>query len=52
MMNKGEKILGVSKVAAGMKISLIKEVASRLDAKEGDLIIFKQKNDEIYIERA
>jgi len=35
-----------------MKISIIKEVARRLGAKEGDLIIFKQKNDEIYIEKA
>jgi len=50
-MNESEKILGVSKVAVGMKISLIKEVAKRINAKESDLIVFKQKNDRIYIEK-
>ncbi len=46
------KILGTSKITSNRKISLIKNVAEKLDAKEGDLIIFYDKYGEIVISKA
>ncbi|UZE92456.1 MAG: AbrB/MazE/SpoVT family DNA-binding domain-containing protein [Methanosarcinales archaeon] len=45
------EMLGSSKIAIGMKISLIKSVAQRLGVKRGDFIIFKRENGRIYIEK-
>jgi len=46
------KILGTSKVSTYNKITLIKEVVSRLGVKEGDLIVFVEENDKIYIQKS
>lgn len=48
----GKKILGTSKVAIGRKISLLKEVADKLQAKEGDTIVFYDDEGKITIEKA
>jgi len=45
------KPLGTSKVAIGRKISLIKAVADKLGADEGDLIVFYEDDDRVYIEK-
>jgi len=46
------KVLGTSKISTYNKITLIKEVTSKLGVKEGDLIMFVEENDRIYIRRA
>ncbi len=51
-MIMGKKILGTSKIAAGRKISLLKEVADKLKADVGDTIVFYEENDKITIEKA
>lgn len=45
------KPIGTSKVAIGRKISLIKPVADKLGADEGDLIVFYEDGDRVYIEK-
>ena len=45
------KPLGTSKVAINRKISLIKAVAEKLGADEGDLIVFYEDGDRVYIEK-
>ena len=47
-----KKVLGTSKVSTYNKITLIKEVASKLGVKEGDLIAFIEDGDKIYIKKA
>jgi len=39
------KIIGTSKVAINRKISLIKAVADKIGADEGDLIVFLECED-------
>lgn len=47
-----EKMLGSTKVSTDRKISLIKEVANRLSAKEGDFIVFYlNKQGEVIIRK-
>ena len=48
----GKKILGTSKIAIGRKISLLKKVADKLEADEGDDIVFFEENGKIIIEKA
>lgn len=43
------KVLGTSKVSKNNKITLVKEVTSILDVKEGDLVMFVEENGRIYI---
>lgn len=47
-----KKILGTSKVAIKSKISLIKDVAEKMNAKVGDVIVFYEENGKIIIEKA
>jgi len=47
-----KKILGTSKITVNRKISLIKEVADRLHAQEGDTIVFYEDDGKIIIEKA
>ncbi len=47
-----KKILGTSKIAAGRKISLLKEIADKLKADVGDTIVFYEENGKITIEKA
>ena len=43
--------MGTSKVAINRKISLIKPVAKRLRVLEGDLVVFYEDGDRVYIEK-
>lgn len=46
------KLLGATKVTTGKKIALIKDVAERLDAKEGDIIgFYEADNGDIIIKK-
>ena len=47
-----KKILGTSKITVNRKISLIKEVADRLHAQEGDTVVFYDDDGKIIIEKA
>ncbi len=51
-MSKERKLIGVSKVAVGWKVSLLREVADKLKAEIGDKIVFYEENDKIIIEKA
>jgi bifunctional DNA-binding transcriptional regulator/antitoxin component of YhaV-PrlF toxin-antitoxin module len=46
------KIMGTTKVGAYGKITLIKDVAKRLNVKQGDKIVFCEKYGEIVIMKA
>lgn len=48
-MNK--KLIGTTKVAVGWKISLLRDVADKLDAKIGDKLVYYEKDGRIYIEK-
>ncbi len=39
------RILGTAKVTAGKKIALISDIAKKLDAKEGDIIVFYESDN-------
>ncbi|MFO7967476.1 MAG: AbrB/MazE/SpoVT family DNA-binding domain-containing protein [Archaeoglobaceae archaeon] len=44
------KVLGTTKISKNNKITLVKEVTSRLNIKEGDLVMFvEEENGRIYI---
>ncbi len=44
------KVLGTSKISSNNKITLVKEVTSKLDIMEGDLVMFVEEEDgRIYI---
>lgn len=47
-----KKILGTSKISTGRKISLLKHIAEKLKAKEGDDVVFYEDNGRIFIEKA
>ncbi len=51
-MSKDRKLIGMSKVAVGWKVSLLKEVAEKLKANIGDKIIFIEEDGKIVIEKA
>ncbi len=51
-MQKERQLIGMTKVAVGWKISLLKEVAEKLKADIGDKIIFIEENGKIIIEKA
>lgn len=52
MRDMTKKILGTSKVSTGRKISLLKNIASKLKADVGDDIVFYEDNGKIVIEKA
>ena len=52
MKKKARKLLGTSKVSTNNKITLTKEVAEKLEVKEGDKIAFYEENGKIIIEKA
>lgn len=52
MRKISKKIVGLSKISTGRKISLLKPVAEKLQAKEGDDIVFYEDNGRIFIEKA
>lgn len=39
-LEKGEKVLGTSKVGPKYRITLVKNVQKKLQVKEGDLIVY------------
>ena len=47
-----KKILGVSKVSSGRKISLLKDIAEKLKAGVGDDVVFYEEDGKICIEKA
>ncbi len=47
-----KKILGVSRVSTGRKISLLKNIAEKMKADVGDDVIFYEENGKIFIEKA
>ncbi|VVB97451.1 Uncharacterised protein [uncultured archaeon] len=51
-MSNNRKLIGMSKVAVGWKVSLLKEVAGKLNATIGDKIVFIEENGRIFIEKA
>ncbi len=51
-MSKERKLIGMSKVAVGWKITLLREVADKLNADIGDKIVFIEENGKICIEKA
>ncbi len=46
-----EKILGTSKLSSQNKLTLVDAVQNKLEAEKGDLIVFFQENDKIFIRR-
>ncbi len=48
----GEKLLGTSKVSKGFKTTIIRAVVEKLGLKEGDLLVYYEKNGEIVIRKA
>jgi hypothetical protein len=44
-----EKILGISKLSSQNKLTLVETVQNKLEAMRGDLIIFYEENDKIFI---
>ena len=48
----GEKVLGTSKVSKGFKTTIIKAVVERLRLREGDLIVYYEKDGEVVIRKA
>lgn len=48
----GKKILGTTRVSTNRKISLLKDVADKLKAGDGDDIVFYEDNGRIYIDKA
>ncbi len=51
-MQKERKLIGISKVAVGWKISLLRDVAEKLKAAIGDKIVFIEEDNKIVIEKA
>lgn len=47
-----KKILGITKISTNRKISLLKAIAEKLKADEGDDIVFYEENGKIVIEKA
>lgn len=47
-----QKILGVSKISTGRKISLLKDIADKMKADVGDDVVFYEENGKIFIEKA
>ncbi len=46
------KLLGSSKVSSKLRLSLIKAAADKMEVKEGDIILFYEKEDgEIVIKK-
>ncbi|MBI2936956.1 MAG: hypothetical protein HYY22_01985 [Thaumarchaeota archaeon] len=39
-MEKGEKVLGTSRVGPKFRVTLVKNVQEKLQVKEGDLIVY------------
>ena len=48
---KKEKLIGTTKVAVGWKISLLRDVADKLDVKIGDKLVYYEMDGRIYIEK-
>jgi len=46
------KIIGTAKISAGWKISLLKEIAEKMEAKLGDKIVYLEEDGRFYIEKA
>ena len=42
----------MTKVAVGWKISLLRDVADKLDANIGDKVVYFEEGDRVYIEKA
>lgn len=47
-----KKVLGISKISTGRKISLLKDIADKLKADVGDNVVFYEENGKIHIEKA
>ncbi len=47
-----ERILGLSNVSKKYQITLTKEVREKLGIKEGDKVVFVEKNGDIVIKKA
>ena len=49
------RILGTSKVVAvgegSLRITLIKDVAEKLGVKAGELIVFREENGKVFLEK-
>ena len=46
-----KKILGISKISSGRKISLLKNIADNLKADVGDDVVFYEENGRVFIEK-
>jgi len=46
-----KKILGTSKLSVSNKLTLIENAQKKLDAQIGDLIVFYEEEDKIFIEK-
>ena len=46
-----KKLIGMTKVAVGWKISLLRDVADKLDVEIGDKLVYYEKDGRIYIEK-
>ena len=48
---KNKKLIGTTKVAVGWKISLLRDVADKLNANIGDKLVYFEEGKRIYIEK-
>ena len=46
-----KKILGITKISSGRKISLLKNIADKLKAEVGDDVVFYEENGRIFLEK-
>ncbi len=46
------KLLGTSRISKGSKTTIIKPVVEKLQLKEGDLLVYYEKDGEIVIRKA
>ncbi len=45
------RLLGSTRVSTDNKITIVKDAASVLDVKKGDIVAFYEENGKIYIEK-
>ena len=46
-----KKLIGTTKVALGWKISLLRDVADKLNVEIGDKLVYYEKDNQIIIEK-
>ncbi len=51
-MSSDWRILGVSKITRGYQVTVTKQVRDKLNFEFGDLLLFLEEGDRVYIEKS